>query len=353
MKVLVLGGTGAMGADLVRILHKKSQDVYVTSRSEHNDNDIHYIVGDAQNDVFLKNVLEQKYDVIVDFMNYSTEKFKSRLNLLLESTNQYIFFSSSRVYADNINIIEDSERLIDCTKDSLYLETDEYALAKSRQENLLLESGKTNWTIIRPYITYSNNRLQLGFFEKELWLYRALKGRTVVFPNDIGDKLTTLTMGKDVSNAIACLIGNSNAYGNIYHIMQNQTITWNQVLNVYSSVLGEKLKIKKVANSTTLGKVTGREFQIKYDRLYNRTFNNGKIAKVCPDIMSAVGPEDGLKECLIEFLNGNQTFRDIEWQFEGYADKLTGEKTSLKEIKGSKNKLKYLLARYTTYFEKR
>ena len=35
-------------------------------------------------------------------------------------------------------------RLLDISKDDKYLRTDEYALAKARQENILQKSGK-NW----------------------------------------------------------------------------------------------------------------------------------------------------------------------------------------------------------------
>ena len=71
---------------------------------------------------------------------------------------------------------------MDLTKDEQYLATNEYALAKAREENVLTESGFNNFTIIRPYITYYNNRLQLGIFEKEIWLQRALDGKNSFQP---------------------------------------------------------------------------------------------------------------------------------------------------------------------------
>ena len=66
----------------------------------------------------------------------------------------------------------------------------------------------------------------------------------------------------------------------------------------------------------------------------------------------AVLVDSGLSKCLEEFLDGNQSFREMSWNYEGYADKLTGEHTPLKEIPGMKNKIKYLVARYTKYFER-
>ena len=90
--------------------------------------------------------------------------------------------------------------------DEEYLKTDEYALSKARQEKILEESGYLNWTIIRPYITYSKERLQLGIYEKEDWLYRVLNGKTIIFSKDIEKYKTTLTYGYDVANIIADLI---------------------------------------------------------------------------------------------------------------------------------------------------
>lgn len=76
---------------------------------------------------------------------------------------------------------------------NIWIATDEYALAKARQENILLTTNKKNWTIIRPYKTYNNNRLQLGMYEKEEWLYRLMMGKTLVFPTELKKRKTTLT----------------------------------------------------------------------------------------------------------------------------------------------------------------
>lgn len=54
MKILILGGTGAMGTYLVQILKQKNCELYVTSRTFHESKEINYILGDAKNDVFLK-----------------------------------------------------------------------------------------------------------------------------------------------------------------------------------------------------------------------------------------------------------------------------------------------------------
>ena len=277
-------------------------------------------------------------------MVYTTEEFRSRLDMLLNATNQYLFMSSSRVYADSKTPInEDSPRLLDVTTDSEYLKTDEYALTKARQENLLRESGEANWTIIRPYITYSDQRLQLGVYEKELWLYRALHDKTIVFPKLIAEKYTTLTLGKDVASGISKLIGNEKTMGEIFHITTDKAIKWRDVFSIYnkvfSEITGKDIKIKYV-NDTR--EILGNNYQALYDRHYDRIFDNRKFLDLAGDF-EFEQPTLGLERCLREFLE-KPVFREIP--VVAKMDKLAGERTKLSEISGLKKKVKYLASRY-------
>ena len=349
MKILVLGGTGAMGVDLVKILAKRGDNVTVTSRFERKSDfdNVKYVKGDAHDTAFIKSILVKKYDAIVDFMVYNTKEFKARRDMLLNATNQYIFLSSSRVYADSETpITEDSPRLLDATTDSVYLKTDEYALTKARQENLLHKSGKTNWTIIRPYITYSNQRLQLGVYEKELWLYRAMQNKTIVFPKAIAEKYTTMTLGADVAMGISKLIGNEKAMGEAYHITTKKAIKWEDVLSIYkrvfNEVTGKKLKIKYTDDPKPIYEAMGNKYQVIYDRLFDRRFDNTKFLQAVGEYEFG-SSEIGLERCLREFLE-KPIFRTTSTL--AIMDKLTGERTKLSEISGVKKKCKYLAVRY-------
>lgn len=353
MKVLVLGGTGAMGVHLVKLLSEAEIDCCVTSRKNRiASSGVRHIKGDAHQLEFLSRLLHEHWDAIVDFMVYTTQEFADRVQLLLNGTSQYVYLSSARVYAESESpITEDAPRLVDICQDKEYLATDEYALKKARQENILKTSGKSNWTIIRPYITYSEKRLQLGTLEKEEWLYRALHGRTIVFSSDIASKKTTLTYGRDVARGIISILGNTTALGEAFHITCLKSCRWTDVLNVYSKVLEARLgKRPKIAlqGLEQFMRYRPAPYQVLYDRLFDRTFDSAKIAQFV-DLEQFCPIESELQRCLEVFLE-HPKFNDIDWKNEAFKDRQTSERAPLGEIKNFKQKLKYLYYRYISRY---
>ena len=76
-------------------------------------------------------------------------------------------------------------------------------------------AGAKTWIIIRPYIIYNTERLQLGAIEKDIWLCRALHGKSIPLP-------------KDVDRAIAALIGNNGALQEAINLDGTEHMTWGE-----------------------------------------------------------------------------------------------------------------------------
>ena len=356
MSILILGGTGAMGIDLVKILAKSNYAVTVTSRNVHkSEQSINYIKGNAKDNDFLRMLLKVKWDCVIDFMSYGTDEFKCRADTLLSATDQYIYISSARVYAESLEpLTENSPRLLDICDDREYINTDEYALAKARQEDWLVKRATSNnFTIVRPSLTYNFNRLQFAMGEKEEWLYRALHNRSIVLPKDMLDIKTTMTYGYDVAVAISRLIGNKKSLGEVIHIASSEANTWGEILDIYQNVLeewfGKRARVFMAGDSLEIASLLGRIYQIKYARGINRTFDNRKLTKIVGEV-PFIKAEDGLKICLNSFLKNSPKFEPINWKAHAYFDLLTNEKTQLKEFSSNKNKLKYTIARYMPFF---
>jgi nucleoside-diphosphate-sugar epimerase len=278
-RVLILGGTGAMGYYLVPELLRHNHEVHVTSRTVRNDDTsrCHYICGNAHSVEFIESVTSHThYDAIIDFMVYSTSEFTNRYALLLQRTGHYLFVSSYRVFADTgVNpITERSPRLLDICDDKEYLATDEYALAKARQEDILRYSGLNNWTILRPCITYSRNRFQLGTLEANTICYRALQNIPVLMAREILSQNTTMTWAGDVARLIARLILNERTKGEDFNVVTNEYHTWSRVASYYQDVIGLQIVETDLKQYT---KVIGGAYQIQYDRLFHRILDNRKV----------------------------------------------------------------------------
>ena len=349
MKVLILGGTGAMGVPLQKELLNLGCEVHVTSRSRHVDTDIRFHCGDAHDIDFLSDVLLSEYDAIVDFMSYSTEEFKERSETILSNTSHYVFLSSSRVYSQCEDLItEDSARLLDVCRDDDYLKTNEYALSKAKQENILYDSKQQNWTIVRPSLTYNSERLQYALGEKEDWLFRYLHNDKIVFPSNMKDIYTTMSYGNDVARAISLLIGNERAIGETVHIAGAPAITWGEVNDVYTEVLKNIFhrtpEYIYIEDWEQLSKRLGNYYQLKYARSFSRKFDNSKLNRLVGNI-EFTHPSQGLKLCLEQFVSGKMTFKSPSARREAYYNRITGDRDDL-SLFSAKDKIKYIINRY-------
>lgn len=278
-RVLILGGTGAMGIYLVPELLSLGFEVIVTSRSGKGSDhaSLRFVKGNAHALPFVRDVVDQTHpDAIVDFMSYSTAEFADRRDFLLASSSHYLFLSSYRVFADSSPepLTERSSRILDVCSDEAYLATDEYALAKARQENLLRESGYNNWTILRPCITYSKNRFQLGTLEADTICFRSLQGLPTVMSREILRKQTTMTWGGDVAKMIARLVMHPSALSEDYNVVTAEHRSWQEIASVYQEIIGLQIAETDIE---AYSKVAGAPYQIQYDRMYNRILDNTKV----------------------------------------------------------------------------
>lgn len=318
-----------MGVYLVQYLLETGWTVDVTSRSVHHTDrqNLRYVQGNAKDRTFLYTVLDDcRYDAIVDFMVWSTDEFQDRYELLESHTDQYVFLSSYRVFDDAPVINEESSRLLDSCRDKTYLRTDEYGLAKARQEDLLRDGKRRNWTIIHPSITYSKARFQLCTLECEQWLWRALRGKAIPLNREMLGKQTTLTWAGDAARFIAALTGNKMALGESYNVVTSEHHTWQEILDLYNAILPCPVKIKPVALHEYIH-IAGGEYQVRYDRMFDRVLDNRKVLSttgIRQDSLKSV--RDGLSDELRAFLV-SPNFRRIDPVFQARADKATGECT--------------------------
>lgn len=300
-KILVLGGTGAMGRycvpELIRLGHKV--DVYSMDEVKSDNPNLNYFTLNVKEKGVTERILKEgNYDAVVDFMTYGTEEFRKIYNTFLDNTKQYVYLSSCRIYADNPPISEDSPRLLETSTDEEYMATDDYSLYKAREEDMLKNSGKKNWTIVCPATTFSTGRYQLVTLEANTFVHRMMLGKTVVLPEEAMDKEATLGWGGDVGVMIARLVLNEKAYGDKFIVATGEHNTWREIAEIYKELCG--LKYITVPASTYLEILgepyKGRYYQLHYARLFRRITDNSKILNFLGMKQSELMPlREGLK----------------------------------------------------------
>lgn len=349
MRILVLGGTGAMGAHLCALLADAGHEVVCTTRRERPpEGRISYAVGDAKEMGFLDGLLGEHWGAVADFMLWTTPEFRERYRKLLGATDQYVFTSSYRVYAGSPVIREDSSRLLDVVEDPEYLATDEYALRKARCEDMLFESGRSNWTIVRPAVTYdgANGRLQLGVFESGDWLWRAMNGAPVPLPGEMLGKQATMSYGGDVAEMIARLVGNPKAMGEVFTVSGSDHMAWGDVAMAYADVL--PFEVVRVGMAD-FERARGGVYQIRYDRMFDRVIDNSKVLDATGmDACDLVHMRDGLKRELGVFLDSGKALAPM-FGHQGRYDRLCGGMPALGAVAkdgGAVGLAKYLVRRW-------
>lgn len=321
-KILVPGGTGAMGTYLVPEFSKRGYKVDVVSLDDvvSDDENVTYIKADLRNIGYLRELLKNKYDAIVDFMIYSNMiEFTKVCKMMLDSTEHYVFFSSYRVYDEAPVITENSPRLLDSSEDSEFLHfcdiytNGDYSLYKAAQENFLMCSKYDNWTILRPAITYSKRRFQLTTLEAPLFVPRALDGKTVALPESCLDSQATMSWAGDVGKMISGLIFNPKAYREAFTVSTSEHHTWREIAEIYSELIG--LKYIAVSNDEYLkifDSYIASKYQLIYDRCFNRVIDNSKILEATGMKQSELMPlKEGLRRELSALPKGAISYDEV------------------------------------------
>ena len=303
-KILILGATGAMGKYLVPLLADAGYhvDAVALEKWPTPHPNINSIVGNALEDRdFRGELLARSYDAIVDFLIYNTSRAAALLPAAVRSTGHYVFLSSYRVYADAEHPIrETSPRLIDASPDVLLRNSDDYSIYKARGENIVRSFVRSNWTIVRPAITYSLLRYQLVTLEASNTVGRAFAGKAAVLPEQARHVRGTMSWAGDVARMIAGLLFNERAFGETFTVSTSEHHSWGEIAEYYREICGlravwadmeDYLRVK-VSRPVSLGD----RWQLVYDRLFDRIVDNSKILDVVGMKQSELKPlYDGLE----------------------------------------------------------
>ena len=299
-KILVMGGTGAMGKYLVPMLaDDSSYQVFVTSRSARQSNfgNLIYLKGNAKDLPWIKTIFETfDFDVVFDFMMYGGGEFQERSQLFLENCRHYFYFSTYRALGEDTVLTENSPVKPDALLQHPEYELDRYGIRKAQEEKVLHESGKNNYTIIRPSMTFSSNRFQY-FSGDNFDVIRAAKRVPTLLPESAVNSITNLTYGKNVAKMLKALVDKPAAMGQTFHAV-TKSMTWGEIGEAFKKVFGMTYQV--VPDSQYLELIDLEDGRI-FDRLRRRNISNKKILSTTGLSDADFGTlEDNLREAWAE-----------------------------------------------------
>jgi len=240
--VLLIGGAGTLGGAAYPELLRRGYAVEVVSLEDFASvsPNLEFVRARADLKWLADYLADRRYDAIVDFIHTpDVALLEARQKLILEHADQYVFLSSYRTYADvDAVITEQSPQWLDVTKDPKFLAEDDYAIPKAKGERLLAASGRTNWTIIRPLISFSHYRLDLVTVGAYAILYRTRAGKEVLLPDGCRNNRAGVGWAGNVGREIAALVGNPAAFGEAFTLGTPESITWGDVASCYETFAG-------------------------------------------------------------------------------------------------------------------
>lgn len=323
-KILLLGGTGTLSAAVLREAVSDGYDVTIMNRGltkKSFDFPVTTIVCDFTDITKIFQVFkDEQYAVIVDFLSRRDKDIERVYPFFSKKCSQYVFISSSCVYRranNDFPILETSP------KPNLEWS---YNVDKYECEKKLIElAGLSNslYTIVRPYITYDDERIPFGItpaYHYSRTIIERIKSGKPWFIWDEGRAITTLTHTTDFARAVVGLFLNERAYNEDFHITSDFSCTQKELVNLFMLKLGIEPNYVNFNTSEILSVLPEYKGLLLGDRSLNAIFDNSKIKAAIPDFSFSVNIEEGLDRVISYWSNkGNY---DYDYIFDARIDRL-------------------------------
>ena len=304
MKILMIGGTGTISSAITRQLAASPHDLWVLNRGNRQGElpeGVNQIVADISNEALVNELLgDQTFDVVCEFIGFVPEQVERDIRLFRHRTRQYVYISSASAYHKPARgyIINEGTTLANPHW--------QYSRNKIACEELLMRHYREEGfpvTIVRPSHTYCERSVPLGIHGLNgSWqvVKRMMEGKRVLIQGD-GSSLWTMTWNEDFAQGFIGLLGNPHAIGEAFHIMSDESLTWNQIYQAIADALHVELKPYYVS-SAFLAAVAPEAYDMEGsllgDKAVSVVFDCSKLKRAVPGFQARVRFEEGVRRTI-------------------------------------------------------
>ena len=294
--VLYLGGTGTISAACVRESLSLGWSVTILNRGRTSarpvPDGVEALQADLDDTAALRAVLKDRsFDVVCDFMSFTTDRLSRNVDLLRDHTGQYVFISSASAYAKPVASLPITEST------PLRNPFWQYSRDKIACEDLLVRAFREQGfpaTIVRPSHTY--DEVYVPLIGGWTALARMIAGRPAIVPGD-GTSLWTLTHASDFAYCFARLLGRAQAIGEAYHITGDEVLPWNAIYTELAHAAGvDSPALVHVASETICRARPELTGDLLGDKAHCVVFDNTKVRLLAPGFAQRVPFAQGTRE---------------------------------------------------------
>ena len=301
MKALFIGGTGTISSAISALCLKQGWELTLLNRGNNTERvpaGARVVKVDINDEPAVKAALAgEKFDVVADFIVFTTDQLKRDIRLFSGITSQYFFISSASAYQKPLS----SPWITEGTP--LANPYWEYSRNKIACEELLMKEYRENGfpvTIIRPSHTYADWGIPVAMHGREgsfAVVERIRTGRKIIIPGD-GLTLWTVTHNSDFAVAFCGLMGNAHAKGEVYQITGDESLTWNQIHEQIGAALGVAPKPVHIASETLAALSPNYLGELIGDKSNTVIFDNTKITRAVPAFTTTVRFDEGARRAV-------------------------------------------------------
>lgn len=354
-KILLLGGTGTLSTAVLEESRRQGFDVTIMNRGTNNaciPKDVSVVICDFRNsNELLSKFKNKKYDVVVDFLSRNSKDIDRVYPIFREKCMQYIFVSSACVYRrfkEDFPISEDSPKP---NRDWSY-NIEKYDTEERLK--VLAKESRTNFTIVRPYITYNDKRIPFGItpsYALHRTIVERFKAGKPWFTWDEGKVITTVTHTIDFSAMMVGLFLNPKAFNQDYHITGDYSCSQIELIERFCTLLGVNPKFAKIPTSQIGMVLPEYRDMLKGDRALDAIFNNKKIKEVNPNKNFSIDIDRGLRRVIAYWQQEKSC--NYDYKFDARIDRLLSKyyKVGFIHYPGAKitDRIVYYMFRYMPY----
>jgi nucleoside-diphosphate-sugar epimerase len=296
LKALFIGGTGVISSACTQVAVERGIDIYLLNRGL-SGRAVPERAIQLRGDIRDKNSAVQAlgdltFDAIVDWIAFVPEHIEADLELFRERTKQYVFISSASAYQTPPTSVPVTE--------STPLSNPYWAYSREKIacEDRLMQAYRQEGfpiTIVRPSHTYDRTLLPTpgGYTTVD----RMRKGKKVIVHGD-GTSLWTLTHHRDFARGFVGLLGHNQAIGEAFHITSDETLTWNQILEMVAQAAGAKADVVHIPSDLIAAFDPDWGASLLGDKTHSMIFDNSKIRRLVPDFAATIPFARGVEEII-------------------------------------------------------